>query len=332
MGTPQLTSPTVSIVIPTMNRPESLHKCLIHLSNQTLRAKEIIVVDSSLDNRSAEMIAADFPSVHYLRNSRGAGATATSRNIGLGEATGDIYATVDDDAFALPDWLEELCVQYVGPDIGGVGGRVRIGQPGEEKVGTDQIGRLREDGSLTGYFGAHPGRVVQVDHLAGGNMSFRRQVLLAIGGIRDGYPGTCLREETDLCLRVRAAGFKLLFTPEAIVDHVAAPHVRGSRFDNRYRYYAQRNHVVLLVRNFGFKSPYVRRYMGVTGRELAKEVRRAYEFVRDPDEQSDRSSRSRVRAVAAAGLHDMVIAGGTLAGFAAAWLEGVRDDMGSPRA
>ena len=63
-----------------------------------------------------------------------------------------------------------------------------------------------------------------MDHLLGANMSIRSQVLLDLGGIRDYYPGTCLREESDMFLRVRAAGHRIVYTPRAVVTHVAAPY------------------------------------------------------------------------------------------------------------
>jgi hypothetical protein len=86
-------------------------------------------------------------------------------------------------------------------------------------------------------------------------MSVRREVLLALGGIRDNYPGTCLREESDMFLRVRQAGHRIVYTPSAVVTHVAAPYVHGRRFDLRYHYYGHRNHIVLLTSTIGTREP-----------------------------------------------------------------------------
>lgn len=84
--------------------------------------------------------------------------------------------------------------------------------------------------------------------------SFRRKLLAQLIGLREHYPGTEVREETDITLRVRALGYKIVFTPFAVVEHIGAPQVVGRRFDLRYTYYAHRNHTVLLVRNFGLLS------------------------------------------------------------------------------
>lgn len=252
---------TVSAVVVTYERPEYLERCLNHLLAQTCPPMEIIVVDSSDTRLIATLVAERFQSVQYIVCSAGRGAIATARNLGFEAARGDVIGFVDDDAFAAPDWLERLIPNYSDESVGGVGGRQIRGQPNEIEEGLDQIGRLLEDGTLVGNFTADPGHAVEVDHLLGANMSFRRSVIAGLSGIRDGYPGPCLREETDLCLRVAASGYRLLYAPDAVVEHVAAPYAVGSRFDLRYAYFSQHNHLILLVRNFGLGVTITRRYI-----------------------------------------------------------------------
>ncbi len=189
---------------------------------------------------------------------------ATARNLGYRMTSGEVLAFIDDDAFAEPDWLEHLLPFYADPTVGAVGGRQIRRQPGELEEGVDAIGQLQPDGTITGNFAADPGRPVSVDHLLGANMSFRRSVLDRIGGIHEGYGGTCVREETDLCLRVAHAGFRLVYTPDAVVEHLAAPYAKGKRFDLRYVYWAQKNHLIVLIRNFGPTEPIVRRYLSTS--------------------------------------------------------------------
>jgi len=256
-----VTLPTVSVAVVTYERPDFVVRCLDHLAAQTVPPLEVIVVDSSTSRDTADLVRDRYPWVRYEVCSAGRGATATARNMAFELADGEILAFLDDDAFAEPEWLERLLPNFDDPTVGGVGGRQIRGQPGELTEGVDAIGRLLDDGSLTGNFAADPGNVVDVDHLLGANMAFRRSVIVALGGIRDGYAGTCIREETDLCLRVAHAGFRLVFTPDAVVEHVAAPYAKGQRFDLRYTYWAQKNHFILLVRIFGLGAPVVRRYL-----------------------------------------------------------------------
>lgn len=232
-----------------------------HLRKQTMLPEQVVVIDASADDRT-KAVCADFPESLYARNQPGGyGSQARSRNIGLRQATGEIIAFLDDDSFAHPTWLEELLKPYGDPTVGGVGGRALRNQPDEDKQGVDQIGKLLPNGELTGNFAADPGRDLEVDHAIGCNMSFRREIIESLDGFRELFPGVALREETDPCLRVKLLGYKIIFAPKAVVDHIGAPKPKGERFDIAYSYYGQRNHIVLLVANFGFASTIFWRYI-----------------------------------------------------------------------
>jgi hypothetical protein len=114
---------------------------------------------------------------------------------------------------------------------------------------------------VTGNFAADPGTQIEVDHGIGANMSFRREALAELGGFRDDFRGIGgVREDTDMFLRLRTLGYRIVFSPAAVVDHAGAPHVRGRRFDYRYAFWARCNHMLLLARNFGLGSPELRAY------------------------------------------------------------------------
>jgi GT2 family glycosyltransferase len=278
---------SASVAVVTYERPAFVAHCIENLMAQTRAPVEIIVVDSSTSDETARLVRDRFPAVAYEVCPAGRGATATARNISYRMASGDVLAFIDDDAFAEPDWLEKLLPLFEDPTVGGVGGRQIRKQPGELVEGVDAIGLLRKDGTLTGNFAADPGRTLDVDHLLGANMAFRRSVIEGLGGIRDGYAGTCIREETDLCLRVGRAGYRLVYTPDAVVEHVAAPYAKGKRFDLRYAYWAQKNHLILLIRNFGLTQPIVRRYLSTSLRDALEDgwtrVARAWSRAHDRD-------------------------------------------------
>lgn len=252
---------TNTAIIVTYNRPDCVKTCLEHLHRQTRLPEQIIVVDASADDRT-KAVCSGFPESLYLRNQPGGyGSQARSRNIGLRQATGDIIAFLDDDSFAHTTWLEELLKPYSDPTVGAVGGRALRNQPDEDKQGVDQIGKLLPNGELTGNFAADPGENLEIDHAIGCNMSFRREIIESLGGFRELFPGVALREETDPCLRVKHLGYKIVFAPRAVVDHIGAPKPKGERFDIAYSYYGQRNHIVLLAANFGFGSAIFWRYI-----------------------------------------------------------------------
>jgi GT2 family glycosyltransferase len=313
-----MTVTSASVVVITFERPDHLARCLEHLERQTTAPCEIIVIDSSVAGDTEQLMREKFPSITYRRTTAGRGAMATVRNMGYEMASGDVIAYVDDDAYAESDWLARLLVPYDDPDVGAVGavgGRQIRRQPGELTQGLDAIGRLLPDGTLTGNFAADPGRVVAVDHLLGANMSFRRRVLDEIGGIRDGYFGTCVREESDLCLRVARAGYRLLYAPDAVVEHVAAPYNKGRRFDLRYQYWSQKNHVIFLVRNFGANDPIVRAFLRATARSMKTDMGERLGQGNRP--VNHRDARGLARSVGAMAARGAMTAAGTVTGLVA---------------
>jgi GT2 family glycosyltransferase len=304
--------PTASVAVVTYERPTYVERCLRQLLAQTCPPEEIIVVDSSTGRDTERLVREEFPSVSYAICPAGRGATGTARNISYRLATGEVLAFVDDDAFAEPDWLATLLPLFDDPSVGAVGGRQIRQQPGELAQGVDAIGQLRPDGTLTGHFAADPGRVVEVDHLLGANMAFRHSVLDQLGGIHDGYAGTCIREETDLCLRVRSAGYRLLYAPDAVVEHVAGPYAKGQRFDLRYSYWTQKNHLILLIRNFGITDPMVRRFLVTSGRTALADGSVRMERARSRARRHELGGAS--KAAGAAGLRTSVTAVASVTG------------------
>jgi GT2 family glycosyltransferase len=194
----------------------------------------------------------------------------TARNEALLHVSGDIVAFVDDDANVHPRWSLGLRDAFSDPSVGAVAGRTLNGHSGEAIDGVDAIGRMLDNGELTGYFAADPGSVIEVDHGIGANMSFRREVLAELGGFRDDFRGVGgVREDTDVFLRVRALGRRVVFAPAATVDHVGAPHVKGRRFDFRYSFWMRHNHALLLARNYGIGSAAFRRWVATELRQTA---------------------------------------------------------------
>jgi GT2 family glycosyltransferase len=261
---------STAVVVVTYRRPEQIEVCLGHLAELEHPVDEIVVVDSSNDDLTDKLVGR-FPGVAYVRNPAGQGHMTASRNIGYRVTTSEIVAYIDDDAYVAREWHACLVAAYSTQDIGAVGGRALNRGVGHSGLPADGIGRILDDGSIVGNFDYDPEGARDVDHLIGCNMSFRRSVLDQLGGFREHFPGTALREDTDMGLRVRGLGYRIVFEPRAVVDHFGAPHAKGRRFDLRYQYYAQRNHVAMLVWNFGLAGR-TRRYLvgscRVTSRSL----------------------------------------------------------------
>jgi FkbM family methyltransferase len=251
--------PTLAVCVVTYERPGFVRRCLDSLVAEPPDIDEIIVVDASRDDDGAAM-ARDYPTVRYLHVPELAGWMTRSRNEALRWVRSDLIAFIDDDVVVGEGWASALRSAFNG-DASAVAGRTRNGIPGEETY-PGPIGRLLPDGRLTAGFAARTEAPLPVDHGIGANMAFRRDVLADLGGFRDDYPGTALREDTDVFLRVRKLGGMAVFAPDAVVDHKPAPHVKGARFDTRYKLYGRRNHVVLLAREGGVGGRLLWRWIG----------------------------------------------------------------------
>lgn len=297
------------VVIPTYNRPEALERCLEHALREA-PAESVFVVDSSPD-RGSEPVVDRHPGVTYLYNPDGIGHLSGSRRIGMEATDSDVIVFLDDDVLIRPGYLATIVDQYADRRVGAVGGRLSHGQPGEELDTGEPVGRFHPDTSLSGGFTIDTSEPVKVDHLMGATMTYRRAALEQAGGIRDIFPGTCLREDSDLSLRVARSGWRLLYEPSAVADHIPAAYARGARFDVRYTYYGARNHLVLMTSVFGIGSPQFRAAVRLVSRSMV--LGRLGSAMGGPR----RGTAGRLRHLASSIRHAIAAAGGGLAGLVA---------------
>jgi len=117
----------VSIVTPTLGRPQEVRELLTHLPRQTVLPFEIVVVDAApaTDDRTREVVAElaaalPFP-CRYLR--RG-GGTAIQRNAGIEASGGDFIAFVDDDIRLENDYFERMLEAFADDRERRIGGIV----------------------------------------------------------------------------------------------------------------------------------------------------------------------------------------------------------------
>jgi GT2 family glycosyltransferase len=91
----------------------------------------------------------------------------------------------------------------------------------------------------------------EVDHGQGCNFSFRKSVLKSIGGFDTRFGGSAFLEDTDICLRVKQAGFKIIFEPEAKLIHLKSD-LGGCRITKpqQWYYWYGHNYTLLFLKHF----------------------------------------------------------------------------------
>ena len=218
-----MNDPIVSIIIITRNRPFLLRHCIRRVLAQDYPHKEIIVVDSSTNDESEEVVA-QYSEVISVRLRGQHNNMPQARNEGIAASSGDIIAFIDDDSMVYPEWLLSLVEAYQDETVGAAGGRiVRRPEPYCDQIsGTPNLSITPSGMVIAQNVDLVSTAQIEVDHLIGCNMSFRREALEQVGGFDPNYTLTNLREETDLCVRVKKAGWRIVFVPSITVIHISA--------------------------------------------------------------------------------------------------------------
>jgi GT2 family glycosyltransferase len=242
----------VSILIPTRNRADLLRPCLASLK-RTLggTAHEIYVIDNdSADPETLdyfEEIAAD-----GVRIARVGGPFNFARlvNAGASVASGDYLLLLNNDVEALREgWLEELMSRAAEPDVGAVGAKLTFPSGGIQHGGVVLGPNMaaahafdeRQDGD-PGY-----GELLRVAHetsaVTAACLLTPRRLFRAMGGF-DATRYPVLFNDVDYCLRLRAAGKRVVMTPHARLVHKAgSSRGRERPFDGRHRHQRDLDHL-----------------------------------------------------------------------------------------
>ncbi len=125
-----MTDPRISVVTPTLDRPQEVRELLVNLAAQIVAPSEVILVDGAPpeDQRTREAVAeleGEMPwPCRYLRHG---GGTAIQRNVGIEASSGDLVALIDDDMRLAEDYFERMLEVFAGdPErrVGGVAGYI----------------------------------------------------------------------------------------------------------------------------------------------------------------------------------------------------------------
>jgi GT2 family glycosyltransferase len=228
---------TVSVVIPTYRRPESLRRCLGGVFGQERTPDEVIVVSHRDDEATIDMVRSHGEALSAPNAVPIHVATVPTRSalaamaVGVSESRSEVVAFTDDDACPQQEWVGSLLSAYNDPCVAAVGGRDVIHQHGTVVRGTaGTVGRVRWFGRTIGNHHIGQGLPREVDVLKGVNLSMRRHLWVADPRLRG--RGAEPHWELDISLRLRRGGWKLIYNPEAVVDHFVAPRVDDRQRDD----------------------------------------------------------------------------------------------------
>ncbi len=224
----------LSVIIVSYNTRTLLDACLksVACSSSSL-SLETIVVDNASTDGSAEQVREHHPQVRLIRNPRNAGFAAAT-NQGISIAGGRYLLLLNSDTVVLEECLDRV-VRFADahPEAGAIGCRVlnpdRSLQPscllfpgllnivllatGLPKM----LPRSRLFGREASTWWSYDS-VRDVDFVRGCFLLLRREAIERVGLLDERF--FMYAEEADLCYRIRKAGMKVLFTPDAEIVHV----------------------------------------------------------------------------------------------------------------
>ncbi len=212
-------TPKVTVVVPTYNRANHVAECLDSVFKQKPGWCNVLVIDNLSDDGTSDLLKRRYGwrSDFKLLSPPERISIAEARNYGLREADGDIVAFIDDDCVACEGWLEKLVSRFsLDEKIGCVGGRIKpifLDQP-PKWLRRDVYGLL----GLTNWGNS----VKEIFFPIGGNMALRREAAMGVGGFQEklGPRGVKLfGEEISISERLRGAGYRVVYEPEAVVLH-----------------------------------------------------------------------------------------------------------------
>jgi len=219
--------PLVSIVICTRD-----HEALLNRAVESIRTLstypnyELVIVDNgSRDPQAVAYLAwlATQPGIHVVRDDSPFNYSRLN-NGAVAHCRGEVLCLLNDDIEVVTsDWLEEMVSFVVKPDVGAVGARLWYPdgtlQHGGVIIGAGGVAghaHLRLPKGSPGYFG----RAVlqqELSAVTGACLMVRRGVFQEVGGLDEQI--AVAFNDIDFCLRLRAAGYRNIWTPFAELIH-----------------------------------------------------------------------------------------------------------------
>jgi GT2 family glycosyltransferase len=197
--------PKISVLCCSYNGSRTIRTTLEQLALLEYPNYEVIVVNDGSTDKTPE-IASEFDVKLISTENRGLSA---ARNTAFQAAEGEIVAYIDDDAYPDPHWLHFIAWAFLNGDYAGVGGP-NLMPPGGNDVA-----------ECVANSPGGPAHVLitdlEAEHVPGCNMAFQKRCLEAIGG----FDVQCRAagDDVDCCWRLMEKGWKLGFSPSAVVWH-----------------------------------------------------------------------------------------------------------------
>jgi GT2 family glycosyltransferase len=219
--------PPVTVIVLTKDHPELLAACTSGILDRTdYPALDLIVVDNGTTDGEALVLLAELEARDHVRVLRRPGPFnfAALNNDAARTVQGGVLLLLNNDVEILgPDWLSEMVAQLARPGVGIVGARLLYPDHTLQHAGillgpagaATHVGRGAAE-TAAGYLGQLTG-VRDFSAVTGACLAIEVDTWNRVGGMDERFAVTW--NDVDLCLRVRRAGLRVVWTPRATAIH-----------------------------------------------------------------------------------------------------------------
>ncbi|HWC61474.1 MAG TPA: glycosyltransferase, partial [Verrucomicrobiae bacterium] len=214
-------APKVSIVIPTFNNLALTQACLDSLAKTPCAIPfEIIVVDNASNDGSAQFLGDQEKSgfIRLIANEKNHGF-ARACNQGAQAARASLVLFLNNDTQVTVGWLEAMAQAAERPKVGIVGAKLLYADNRVQHAGIGFIKGIPDHPHRHAAADApEVNQFRELDMVTGACLMIHRDLCLKLAGFDEVYRNGV--EDIDLCIRARAAGWKVVYEPKATVYHL----------------------------------------------------------------------------------------------------------------
>lgn len=222
-----------SIIIPTYKRRKNLVNLIYSLENKIPNGSEVIVVEQGENHEEDYQNAARKTGIRLKYFFLNEPNTSKAKNIGVINSIGDFIVFFDDDVLLNTD-ISRYVYNFENKKVAAVTGRTITKEQAIE-ANKKNTGKITFMGKFTDGYSSNYKQ--EIDTVIGCNVCWMKKIFIELGGFDEQFTGNAIREESDLSLKAKENGYKIIYDPSIEVFHVRAESGGTRKTEGRIKWY-----------------------------------------------------------------------------------------------
>lgn len=248
--------PLVYIILLNYNGYKYTVECIESLEKVTYNNYKVVIVDNNSTDGSQELIRKNLPEYTFIETGKNLGF-AGGNNIGIEYALtngAEYVLLLNNDTIVEPDFINCLVeTAEKNTEVGVVGGKIYYYDDKKLWYAGARInsftGKTQHIGDREDDIGQYD-RICETGYITGCLMLISRKVIEEVGLMDDKY--FLYYEETDWNVRIKKAGYKIIYNPNSKIYHKVSATTKG--INNVMKYYYDRNVYYFIRKNFNLSN------------------------------------------------------------------------------